>query len=83
MRRIGSHINQPVQRTNEGAQIERLSIAEIVHANETSKRVSEEFLKLGPLITAEETYGQNSSSAELPKPSMSCTVHNLSEDHTS
>jgi len=58
LRRIGTNINQLALRANEGAQIGRYSIAATVHANEATRRVSEELLKLGRLIAAEQAYWQ-------------------------
>lgn len=58
LRRIGTNINQLALRANEGAQIGRYSIAATVHANEATRRISEELLKLGKLIAAEQAYWQ-------------------------
>lgn len=58
LRRIGTNINQLALRANEGAQIGRYSIAATVHANEATRRISEELLKLGRLIAAEQAYWQ-------------------------
>jgi hypothetical protein len=50
-------------RANEGAQIGRYSIAATVHANEATRRISEELLKLGKPIVAEQAYWQVESPA--------------------